>query len=296
MIAAPFTPFNKDFSLNLAAVPRIAAHLVQQGVTGAFITGTTGEWCSLGADERLRLAEAWRAAAGPELKLIVHVGHNSITVARTLAAHAERIKADAIGALMPTFFRPSSLDSVVDCCRQIAEAAPGTPFYYYHMPDMTGVDFPMVEFLPRAKALIPTFRGIKFTHGDLMDFGLTVEASAGEFDLLFGRDEYLLSALVLGAGGAVGSTYNYCARPFLRMIDACAAGRMAEAREIQVFLQKVILPLVRGGGLPVGKAIMALAAVDCGPPRPPLVPQTEAQVSSLRKYLDDLGFFEAVKR
>ncbi len=295
LIAAPFTPFNADLRLNLAAVPKIASHLVRQGVKGAFIAGTTGEWCSLTEEERLSLAVAWRKAAGPELKLIVHVGHTSVASSEALAAHAEKIGADAIGYLAPTFFRPPTLEALVDCCRRVAGAAPKTPFYYYHMPDMTAVDFRMADFLPLAKAAIPTFRGIKFTHGDLMDFGLTVQAAGSDYDILFGRDEYLLSALVLGAKGAVGSTYNYSAKIYLRMMEAFEAHRLEEARLSQVLIQKTILPLVRHGGLTVGKTFMALAGVDCGPARPPLSPLAPKLVSSLKKDLEAIGFFEAVR-
>ena len=226
LIAAPFTPFNADFSLNLNAVPLIARHLARQKVTGAFVGGTTGEWASLTQPERRSLAEAWRQATDSKLKLIVHVGHNCLADSRALAAHAENLGADAIAAIMTSFFRPATLERTVEYCRRIAQAAPRIPFYYYHMPDMTGVNFKMTDFLPAARKAIPTFRGIKFTHSDLMDYGLTLAAADGH-DVLFGRDEILLAGLAAGAQGAVGSTYNYCARLHYRLIRLCAADNSA---------------------------------------------------------------------
>jgi N-acetylneuraminate lyase len=292
LIAAPFTPFHSDFSLNVEAIPRLAEHLVRQQVSGAFIGGTTGEWPSLSGAERRALSDAWRKATGPNLKLIVHVGHNSIAECRDLARHAESIGADAIAAIMPSVFRPATLEIAVDFCRLIAADAPNTPFYYYHMPDLTGVDFSMVELLPVARQTIPTFRGIKFTHSNLMDFGLTVAEAGEELDVLFGRDEYLLAGLALGAKGAVGATYNHSARLYHRLMQAHASGRADEAKKAQVYIQRLMLAQRSAGGVFVaGKAMMAFEGIDCGPCRPPLTSLYGGKLAAFKAKLDALGFF-----
>jgi len=295
LVAAPYTPFNADYSLNLGAVPRIAEHLMRQKVAGVFIGGTTGEWASLTREERRALAEAWRKACGPKLKLIVHVGHNCLADSQDLARHAESLGADAIGALMTSFFRPATLAASVDYCRRIAAAAPKTPFYFYHMPDATGVNYNMVDFLPAARELIPTFQGIKFTHSNLVDYGLTLAAAAGRYDVLFGRDEFLLAGLAFGAKGAIGSTYNYSAVLHHELMKAHAAGRREAATKIQVYIQKTMLPLMRLGGLQTGKAVEAMAGVDCGPVRPPLTPLTPKQLQLVKAELDALDFFSKIK-
>jgi N-acetylneuraminate lyase len=294
LIAAPFTPFNSDLTVNLDAVPQIAQHLVKQKVSGAFIVGSTGEYASLTQGERISLAEAWRKAAGPELKVIVHVGHNAIAECRALAAHAEKIGADAIGALMPSYFRPRSVDAAVEYCRQITEVAPNTPFYYYHIPDMTGVNLDMVDLLPKIIEKVPTFRGIKFTHSNIMDYSLALANAGDAYDILYGRDETLLAGLALGANGAVGSTYNYSARLYLTMIAAYRAGDIEAARRQQIYIQRSILTILKHGGQAVNKAIMAMAGVNCGPVRTPLTPLAPDALSTVRKELDSLGFFEAV--
>jgi N-acetylneuraminate lyase len=296
LIAAPFTPFNADYSLNLEAVPAIARHLIRQKVTGAFVAGTTGEWSSLTQGERKALTVAWRKAAGSKLKVIVHVGHNCLADSQELAAHAEANHADAIGAIMPAFFRPPTLDDCVDYCRQIAAAAPRTPFYYYHFPEITGVNFNMVDFLPAAKKAIKSFRGIKFTYYNLMDYGSALAAAGDRYDVLFGRDEILLGGLAAGAQGAVGSTYNYCAKLHYKLIRLVAAGKADEARELEVSIQKIMALLGKyDGGIVSGKAIMAMVGVDCGPCRPPFGKFPAKKRDALRAELAKLGFFSAVK-
>lgn len=113
LIAAPFTALNEDGSLALDRVGGQVELLVRNRVSGAFICGTTGESLSLTTEERMKVAEAWRAASLDRLKLIVHVGHTSLVDAQRLAAHAQHIGADAIGAMPPCFFRPQSIQDLV---------------------------------------------------------------------------------------------------------------------------------------------------------------------------------------
>src|SRR5437870_3692062 len=132
LVAAPFTPFAPNGDLALEVVPRLARTLAGNGVSGAFICGTTGEGASMPSGER----------------------------------------------------------------RQVAEA----------------------------KTKIPTLAGIKFTYEDLDDYAAARAIGGRDYEVLFGRDENLLTGLGLGAKGAVGSTYNYAAPLYHRIIRAHAAG------------------------------------------------------------------------
>src|SRR5262249_26497889 len=157
------------------------------------------------------------SAAPRPLRVIVHVGHQSLNDSRQLAVHAERIGAFAFATIAPTFFRTTNLEQLVDYCPQIAGAAPTLPFYYYHLPAMTRADLPMHDFIELARRRIPNLAGIKFTHENLMDFARCLNFEEGRFNILFGRDEILLTALAMGAPGAVGSTYNYMPVIYNRM-------------------------------------------------------------------------------
>src|SRR5947209_17091760 len=96
LVAAPHTPLHADGSLNLAAIECQAQLLLETGVRGAFVCGTTGESHSLTVEERMQVAARWLQVAGGRLPVVVHVGHNCLADARALAAHAQRIGADAI--------------------------------------------------------------------------------------------------------------------------------------------------------------------------------------------------------
>ena len=98
--------------------------------------------------------------------------------------------------------------------------APGVPFYFYDIPSMTGVRFSMPDFLDVAVTRIPTLAGLKFSNPDLMSFQRCLHSQGGRFDVPFGMDEFLLAALAVGGIGGVGSSYNFAAPIYRRMIAA----------------------------------------------------------------------------
>src|SRR4051794_39349687 len=118
LTAATHTPFRDDGELNLPAIERQAEHLHRNGVAAVFIGGTTGESHSLTLAERLALAQRWSdVARGSPLRLVIHIGANCLADARTLAAQAQSLGvASAIAALAPSYFKPKTLDVLVDCC------------------------------------------------------------------------------------------------------------------------------------------------------------------------------------
>jgi N-acetylneuraminate lyase len=296
LIAAPHTAFKRDGSLNLAVIERQAALLDRNGVAGAFVCGTTGEGSSLTAAERLKVATRWRAAKPERLALIMHVGHPSLQESIAFARHAARIKADAIAAIAPSFFKPARVEELVAYCAAIAAAAPGLPFYYYHMPAMTGVNFSAVSFLKLSATRIPTLAGIKFTHEDLMDFAAASTFAGDRYNLMFGRDEILLAGLSLGATSAVGSTYNFAAPLYRKIIRAFKAGDLAAARRGQLQAIAMIEVLNAHGGLAAGKAVMGLIGLDCGPVRLPLRALDAEEIGRLRAGLEAAGFFDHSSR
>lgn len=286
LVAAPFAPMHGDGSLNMGVIPDYAARLRLDGVRGVFVNGTTGEGLSLTTAERKAVVEAWRAHAG-ELRLFVHVGHTSVTEAGELAAHAEAVGADAIAVIAPCFFKPALME-LVGFCAAVARQAPRTPFYFYHMPAMSGVNIAAWSFLRAAAPAIPTLAGIKFTFENVMDYQQCLREADGRFDVLFGRDEMLLSALAAGAQGAVGSTYNYAAPAYLRVIEAYGRGDKGEAARWQAHAQDLVQILIdSGNGIVCGKAMMPLlTGIDCGPCRLPLPAFAPERVAWLRGRLN----------
>jgi N-acetylneuraminate lyase len=296
LVAATHTPFHADGGLNLAIVEKQAGHLLRTGVNTVFIGGSTGESHSLTVEERLALARRWsEVVRGTNLRLIVHVGSNCLADARALAAQAQSLRAAAISAFAPSYFKPNSLDALIACCAEIAGAVPSLPFYFYDIPSLTGVRFSMPEFLDVAADRIPTLAGIKFTNADLMAYQRCLHTQEGRFDLPWGVDEYLLAALALGAVGGVGSSFNFAAPLYHRLMAAFSKGDLTTARTEQYRSVQLIDLLAGFGYLAAAKTVMGTLGIAVGPARLPNANLTPEQHVRLQQGLEELGYFDWIR-
>lgn len=297
LIAAPFTPMDEDGNITLKPIEQYSTHLINSKVSGAFVCGTTGEASSLTSDERKAILEKWISCSNEKIKIICHVGGNCLPQSIELAIHAEKTGAYAIGAYSPSFFKPKTVEELLSFLAPIANSAPNLPFYYYHIPSFTGINFLASDMLHKVEGLIPNFAGIKFAHYDLYDMQKCIAHDNGKFEILHGFDEILLCGLSLGVEGAVGSTYSYMPSVYLDIWNEFNNLNIIKARELQQFSVKVVQLLFKyGGGVRAGKAIMEYIGINCGPVRLPIKKMTIPETESFRKELTDIGFFKMINK
>jgi len=298
LINAPFTPFDERGEVNLKPIAAYAAMLQKNGLQGVFINGSSGEGYMLTEEERMLLAEEWVRVSPAGFKVIVHVGATCVKSSRKLAGHAQQIGAWGVGAMASPFPKAGRVEELVKYCEEIAEGAPGLPFYFYHIPALSGVFLPMLPFLKAVDGRIPNFAGIKYTYESLYEYNQCMKYAGGKFDMLHGQDETILSALVMGgAQGGIGGTTNYNGRALVGIGRAWAEGDLATARELQNFSQDVINVIVNyRGNIVGGKRIMKLIGLDLGKNRTPFQNMTDAEEASMKKELEAIGFFERCNR
>ena len=292
LIAAPFTPMHKDGSLNTALIPRYYEMLKANGVTGAFICGSTGEGVSMTMQEKKAAAEAWGIATkeDKDFKVMLFLGGTSIADCKELALYAKQTGLYAISFTAPFYFKPANAAVLAAACAEVAGAVPDMPFYYYHIPVLTGVNIAMYDLLQEIDGKIPNFAGIKYTHEDFMDFLSCMRFQNGKYDMLWGRDENMLSALVLGTKGAVGSTFNYAAPLYYDLIDAFNNNNLEQAQALQQQSIDMIRLLGKYGGIATGKAYMKLIGIDCGGFRLPVKNMPAEQFGLFKKDVEQLNF------
>jgi len=297
LIAAPYTPMKEDGSVNPEAIPLYARKMLEDKLQGVFICGSTGEGMSMTNEERMRVVEEWVRYQRDDFRIFVHVGSTSAKQSHELAKHAREAGAYAIASIGPMFLKPVSLNELVEFCAEIASGAPDLPFYYYHFPALSGVNFAMNEFLRLAEDKIPNLAGIKFTHNNFMDMMQCLEMDGGKWDILNGYDEVLIAGLASGAKGAVGSTYNYMAGVYSQLMDAFQKGDLEAARKKQAISIRVIEILCKyGGPIAAGKALMKAAGVDCGPCRLPVKNVTGDSYTRFIKEIAQTGILSPVKQ
>ncbi len=276
LIAAPHTPFDANGEVNYPVIDRIAEHLIRQGVKGAYVCGTTGEGIHCSVEERKKIAERWVAASQGQLSITLHTGALSIADALELSRHAETLDIFATSVIGPCFFKPSTVDDLVEYCRIIAAAAPSKGFYYYHS-GMSGLSLDMEQFLIAAADKIPNLSGMKFNSADMYEFQRCLRVNNRQFDIPFGVDEFLPAGLACGAVGAVGSTYNYAAPLYHRLIESFNRGDHQDVAACMDKVIAIIRILVQYGGVAAGKLAMQLHGIEVGDPRRPLRPMTREQ-------------------
>ncbi|XP_045308569.1 N-acetylneuraminate lyase isoform X2 [Leopardus geoffroyi] len=267
LVAATITPMTEHGEINFSVIGQYVDYLVEeQGVKNIFVNGTTGEGLSLSVSERRQVAEEWMTKGRNKLdQVVIHVGALSLKESQELARHAAEIGADGIAVIAPFFLKPWN--------KVRAE-----------------------ELLDGIQEKIPTFQGLKFSDTDLLDFGQCVDQNRErQFAFLFGVDEQLLSALVMGATGAVGSTYNYLGKKTNQMLEAFERKDFSSALNHQFCIQRFInFVLKLGFGVSQTKAIMTLVSgIPMGPPRPPLQRASREFIDEAKARLESLDFLSS---
>ena len=292
LIAAPFTPMHHNGSLNLELVPRYYEMLKANDVKGAFICGSTGEGVSMTTKEKMAVAEAWAACTkqDDDFTVMPLVGGTCLNDCKEQALHAREIGLDAISFTSPFYFKPANAEMLAQCCNEVASVVPDMPFYYYHIPVLTGVGFTMYDLLKAVDGKIPNFAGVKYTHEDFMDFLSCINFQNGKYDMLWGRDENMLPALSVGAKASVGSTFNYAAPLYYQLIDAFNNGNMEKAATYQQQSIDMIRLLGKYGGIATGKAYMKLIGLDCGEFRLPVKNMSAVEFEQFRNDTKQIGF------
>ncbi len=292
LIAAPFTPFHTNGGLNLEAIPKYYQFLKKNGVTGAFICGSTGEGVSLTKEEKMEVAAAWGKATAQDadFKVMTLLGGTCLADCKSLAKHAHEVGLYGVSFTAPSYFKPGNVAVLAEMCAEIAAEVPDMPFYYYHIPVLTGANLNMIDLLAAVDGKITNFAGVKYTHEDFMDFLSCMNFNGGKYDMLWGRDENMLSALVLGTKGAVGSTFNYLTPLYKQLIDAFEQNDLKTAATLQQKSIDFIRLLGKYGGIATGKAYMKLVDMDCGEFRLPVKNMDQQQFEEFKSEVESLDF------
>ena len=121
LIAATFTPMHGDGRINPGPIRAYSHYLMEKGLSGAFINGTTGESVSLTLGERKRIAEEWMKHVNGDFRNIIHIGSYSLEDCKELALHAREIGAYGVGIMGPGFFKPPTTKELVDFVSMFVE-------------------------------------------------------------------------------------------------------------------------------------------------------------------------------
>ena len=282
ILPALMTAFTDDGAhIDRARIRKLVRHLIDSGVHGLYVGGSSGEMLLCSTEERMELLETVLDVtqnAGRPVAVIAHVGSAGTRETLALARHAARSGADAVSSVTPFYFSYGFAE-----VRRFYEelAAVELPVVIYNIPARTGMTLNEAQ-LGTLLSIPPNVAGMKFTSSD---FYLLERLVTAHPDKIFynGSDEMLLSGLAAGAHGGIGTTYNFQPARMLSIYRLYHEGRMAEALANQRQANAMIEAVLDYGVLPACKALLRIGGLDYGTCRAPFLPLSDEQYAALAK-------------
>lgn len=294
IIPAFYACYDSNGNVDGERVGLLAKYMVEKGVKGVYVGGSSGECIyQTVADRKLTLERVMDAAVG-KLTVIAHVACNNTAESRELAAHAESLGVDAIAAIPPIYFHLPEY-AIAEYWNDISDAAPNTDFVIYNIPQLAGVALTMPLFQEMKKN--PRVAAVKNSSMPTQDIQM-FKAEGGEGFVVFnGPDEQLVSGLAMGADGGIGGTYGVMPELYLKIEALVKAGNFEEARKVQYAANEIIYAMCgcRGNLYGVIKEILKIReGIDIGSVRKPLPALVPEDMEQVKKCAGMIG--EAIKK
>lgn len=221
-------------------VQALTQYFIDKNVSGIYVCGSSGECIYQSVEDRKLTLENVMSVARGKLKVIAHVACNNTKDSMELAKHAESLGVDAIAAIPPIYFHLPEY-SVADYWNSISSAAPNTDFIIYNIPQLAGTA--LTPSLLEQMLKNPKVAGVKNSSMPTQDIQIFKSMGGSSFTVFNGPDEQLISGRVMGADAGIGGTYGVMPELFLRENALIDSGNLAEAREIQYEINKIITKL-----------------------------------------------------
>lgn len=284
------TPLKDDFSLDLPTFERLLDFHVRTGATAISWPHHKGESLNLTMAERKACAEVAVKVVAGRVPVSIHVSSLALEDTMELARHAEKIGADAIIAVTPYFWRPTT-EAMYDYFEWLGTSI-DLPLIAYNSPLHNGAEF-TGDLTRRLIERLPNFIGMKdagFISEKFVEIARVALAIKPTFSMIAGV-EFLAPSVPLGCAGSYSSAGAICPNLCLDLYDACAAGESVKARELQYKLIR-LWDLFRDQYPSSLKGGMVLMGRPVGPTRPPLPTATKERQAFIAAELKDLGILD----
>ena len=239
---ALYACYDENGKVSADRTKALTKYLMDKGVQGLYVGGSSGECIYLSKEDRKKTLEAVMEAAGGKLVIIAHVACNNTEDSRELAAHAESLGVDAIASIPPIYFHLPE-HAVAKYWNDISDAAPNTDFIIYNIPQLAGISLTLS--LLREMKKNPRVIGVKNSSMPVQDIQMFRDEGVIVFN---GPDEQLVSGLAMGAVGGIGGTYGAMPELYLKIFELFSNGKTEEAREVQNAACRIIYKMCSAHG------------------------------------------------
>lgn len=278
LFAALVTPYTIDQEVNYKEIKKLVRHLLNQGIEGFYVCGSTAEAFMLSVEERMKILEAVTAENNGQGVVIAHVGSIGTKLSIQLAKHAESTGADAISSVSPFYYKFSA-DEVSNYYFDLAGSTK-LPMFVYNFPANSG--FQLTYEILKKLIINEKIIGVKHTCSDFYQLE-RMKNIKPDLIVLNGFDEMLLSGLAAGADGGVGSTYSCMSGIYKNIRDAYLQNDMERAASFQRRANNVIEYIVKFGVFQSVKKILETEGIIFNGCRSPFHDISQEQTDVLLK-------------
>lgn len=280
IIVPLITPMTETGEIDQQGIVWLINFLLDKGINGLLIGGTTGEGPLLSLQERFFLAETVVKAVNHRIPVIIHAG--AITTLQTiqLARHAEITRADGI-AIIPPYFYHLQEEAIITHYQEVINSVPNLPVFLYNNPFVlaNALNYSIVK---RLSDDYKNVIGIKDSSGNLDFLTACNLLRNGEFITFMGNDKFILPALSMGVNGCVSGNANVVPELFVDIFDAVQSQNIEKAKNLHKEIEAII-PILGDGDISLFKQILELRGLPKSTTRTPLYPPSKKISDESRK-------------
>ena len=269
IVPPAITIFDKEGEIDRGKTIKFIRHLIDEGVHGIFVAGTTGEAPLMNQDQRKEIIDIGVEAAAGKVPLFAGTGHNSTRIAVELSKYAEKAGADAVAVFLPHYPKPTQ-EGFYEHYKAIGEAV-NIPVFVYNCFEQYGV-----EIAPETVARLAEdgyVQGIKDSTFDIDHISRVLWLTGGKITVFTGLETKVLPSLCLGADGSICTIGNLIPKEMVEIYDLFKAGKIEEAGRKQLSIMglfnivasSVEMQVVKEGlnilGYDVGDCLMPAARI-----------------------------------
>lgn len=239
------TPLDENYELDVAALERLIEHVIEGGVHGIFILGTTGELSRLSYDiKELVIKFTCRFVRG-RIPVLVGITDTSYQESISLEKIAASYGADAVVVAPPFYYHVNQVE-LLEYFRELANNT-SLPIYLYNMPSRTNISID-IDTVVKA-TLIPGIIGIKDSSCDFFYLQKLLYALKNypEFSVFVGPEEILAQAVQLGANGGVNGGANLFPELFVQLYEAASRNDMETIKHLHDIVIQISSTLYQVG-------------------------------------------------
>ena len=276
VIPAFYACYDENGEISVDGVKSLVEFLIEKGVDGLYVGGSSGECIYLSVEDRKKTLEAVMEVAKGRIAIIAHVACNNTKDSCELARHAQAVGADAIAAIPPIYFRLPE-KAIAEYWNDISAAAPELDFVIYNIPQLAGVSLTLSLFDEMLKN--PKVIGVKNSSMPIQDiqmFKRQAKLNNREVVIFNGPDEQFVGGRMIGAEGGIGGTYGVMPELFVTLNSMIHASDLDvyAAEELQDDINEIIYTMCSTKGNMYATAKAALkkrAGLELGGVREPLL-------------------------